>query len=325
MKYRPLGKSGISVSEIGFGAWAIGGAMDVQGMPVGWGRTDDAQSMAAMERSRDLGVNFFDTSDVYGNGHSEELIGKCVKLKDCFIATKVGNKITATSAVKDFSPAHIRTALERSLKRLHRETIDLYQLHNPPPEIWKSDEVFEHLGQLKSEGKIRLAGVSISTMEEGIHLIEKRKVDCLQVLYNILNQEPAKQLIPLAQKRGVGIVVRVPLASGLLTGKFSANASIPKDDNRSNYLNPKRLQEALSRVERVQELARNSGLTLAQLALAFILKTSPANVPIPGAKNTKQAEENISAAGLLLDDALFAKIKEEVGDYNFFLRYGVRV
>ncbi|HET6267437.1 MAG TPA: aldo/keto reductase [Acidobacteriota bacterium] len=325
MKYRPLGKSGISVSEIGFGAWAIGGAMDVHGMPVGWGRTDDAQSIAAMERSRDLGVNFFDTSDVYGNGHSEELIGKCPKLKDCFVATKVGNKITATSAVKDFSPGHIRSALEGSLKRLRRETIDLYQLHNPPPEIWKSDDVFGQLAQLKSEGKIRLAGVSITTMEEGIHLIEKRKADCLQVLFNILNQEPAKQLIPLAQKRGVGIVVRVPLASGLLTGKFSANTTFPKDDNRSNYLNPKRLQEALSCVQRVQALARDSGFTLTQLALAFILKSSPANVPIPGAKTAKQAEENISAAGLSLDDALFAKIKEEVGDYNFFLRYAVRV
>src|SRR5262245_17331559 len=140
MKYRPLGNTGIEVSEIGFGAWAIGGPVDLFGMPIGWDAVNDADSIAAIERAMELGVNFFDTADVYGNGHSEELLGQCLKGKDCIIATKVGNAKDAHRPIKDFSEKHIRKSLEESLKRLNRDVIDLYQLHCPPAQVWLKEE-----------------------------------------------------------------------------------------------------------------------------------------------------------------------------------------
>jgi aryl-alcohol dehydrogenase-like predicted oxidoreductase len=325
MKYRQLGNSGIQISEIGFGGWAIGGPMDLFGIPVGCGPVDDRQSLAAMERARELGVNFYDTADVYGRGHSEELIGNCPALKDCVIATKVGNARTPTGPIKLFSRDHIRKSIEQSLARLKRDAVDLYQLHNPPPDVWQGDEVFETLQQLKSEGKIRLIGVSISTMEQGIHLIENKKVDCLQVLFNILNQEPAKKLLPLAKENGIGIIVRVPLASGLLTGKFTADTTFAADDYRRNYLSPKRMREAVAKVERIKEIVKDTGATPTQIALAFILKHAAVSAPIPGAKTAEQVEQNVSASDLSLSDDIFKAIRKEFSGYNFYLRYGVRI
>jgi aryl-alcohol dehydrogenase-like predicted oxidoreductase len=325
MKYRLLGSSGIRVSEIGFGAWAIGGPVDLFGTPVGWGVVEDRQSKAAILRALELGVNFFDTADVYGGGHSEDLLGECLQGKDCVIATKVGNRRLPDRAVKDFTNAHILEAIEGSLRRLKRSCVDLYQLHNPPPEVWQSDEVFEILDRLKKEGKIRCSGVSISTMEEGIHLVENKKVDSLQVLFNILNQEPARKLLPLAEKNGVGIIVRVPLASGLLTGKFSAGDRFPEDDNRRNYLTPSRLEEALQKVERLKKLTSHLNSPPGRIALAFLLKFSAVTSAIPGAKTPAQVEQNVSASEAILEENLFETIRREFSDYNFFLRYHVRV
>jgi aryl-alcohol dehydrogenase-like predicted oxidoreductase len=324
MKYRLLGKTGIRVSEIGFGAWAIGGPFDLFGMPVGWDAVSDQESIAAMLRARELGVNFFDTSNVYGRGHSEELIGR-LDNQECVIATKVGNSITSNGAVKDFSAKHIRESIERSLKRLNRDMIDIYQLHNPPPDVWQGDEVFEVLNTLKTEGKIRASGVSITSMEEGAHLIENNKVDCLQILFNILNQEPARKVLPLAKERGVGIIVRVPLASGLLTGKFQEGHQFSKDDNRKNYMSSKRLREALDKVNHLKKLIQGSGYSLGQVALAFILRSAGVSAAIPGAKTPAQAEQNASASEVVLSDDLFNAIREEFSDYNFFLRYSVRI
>src|SRR5262245_18370933 len=149
VKYTQLGKTGITVSEIGFGAWAIGGPVDLFGIPVGWGAVDDRESVASIHKALDSGVNLFDTSDVYGGGHSEELLGQTIARKECVIATKVGNTRKGNKAIKDFSESHIRAQLEKSLKNLFRETIDIYQLHNPPPEIWNSDEVFSLLQKFK--------------------------------------------------------------------------------------------------------------------------------------------------------------------------------
>jgi aryl-alcohol dehydrogenase-like predicted oxidoreductase len=325
MKYRPLGKTGIRVSEIGFGAWAIGGPMDLFGTPVGWSAVNDKDSAAAMQRAYDLGINFFDTSDVYGMGHSEALIGQRLQGKDCVIATKVGNNVTPERAFKDFSTKHIRESIDASLKRLKRETIDIYQLHNPPPEVWQNDEAFELLKSLKAEGKIKSSGVSITSMEEGIHLIENGKVDCLQLLFNILNQEPLRKVIPLAEEKGIGLIVRVPLASGLLTGKFQPGHQFSKEDNRKNYLNQKRLTEASEKLNRLKELIRETGYTMNQIALAFILKASASAIPIPGAKNPAQVEQNASAIDVVLTEDLFQTIRSEFSDYNFFLRYHVRV
>ncbi len=325
MKYRVLGKTGIRVSEVGFGAWAIGGPVDLFGIPVGWGKVEDRDSAAALQRALELGVNFFDTADVYGSGHSEELIGHCLEGKECVVATKVGNARTEKGAVKDFSIPHIRASLEGSLRRLRRDSVDVYQLHNPPPEVWQADEAFALLDQLKSEGKIRARGVSISTIEEGIHLIQADKADCLQVLLNILNQEPAKELLPLAEQRGVGVIIRVPIASGLLTGKFNKDHQFPQDDNRRNYLTRKRFEEVIEKVAHLKVLTRNTGLTLLQVALNFLLKFSAVSTVIPGAKTPAQVEQNVSASDAILSEQVFQTIRNEFQDYNFFLRYRVRV
>ncbi|MCI0417285.1 aldo/keto reductase [bacterium] len=325
MKYRTLGSTGFRVSEIGFGAWAIGGSMDVFGVPVGWSNVSDTESIAAIERAQDLGINFFDTADVYGMGHSEELLGQALKGKDCMIATKVGNRIDSTGARKDFSEKHIRDSIEGSLRRLNRDAIDLYQLHNPDPNVYKKSEVFSVMNQLKQEGKIRAIGVSISNPKEGLDLIQNYKPDCLQVLFNVLNQEPARELIPEAEKNGIGIIVRVPLASGLLTGKFRETDHFFSDDNRSNYLTPQRMKEALSKVRRLEELTNKVGLPLAVVSLAFLLYFSGVSCLIPGAKNPRQVEQNASASGVDLPEEIVQSIREEFSGYNFYLRYNVRV
>jgi aryl-alcohol dehydrogenase-like predicted oxidoreductase len=325
MKYRTLGNTRFTVSEIGFGAWAIGGAMDVFGMPVGWANVTDSESVAAIERAVELGINFFDTADVYGMGHSEELLGKTLKGKDCIIATKVGNRLDNTGARKDFSEKWLRDSIEGSLRRLNREAIDLYQLHNPDPGTYKKGEVFGAMNRLKEEGKIRAIGVSISNPKEGLDLIRNHKPDCLQVLFNILNQEPANELIPEAEKNGVGIIVRVPLASGLLTGKFRETDHFYSDDNRSNYLIPQRMKEALNKLEKLKELTAEFKMPLGVFSLAFLLNFAGVSCLIPGAKNPKQVEQNASASGIEIRDDIVQSIREEFSGYNFYLRYNVRV
>jgi aryl-alcohol dehydrogenase-like predicted oxidoreductase len=323
VNYKQLGKTGIQVSQIGFGCWPIGGPVDLFGIPVGWEGVDDHESEGAIRRALELGVNFFDTADVYGSGHSEELLGKIVPATGCVIATKAGNARQDGKPIKDFSEPHIRTQLERSLKRLKRDSVDIFQLHNPPPDIWQRDEIFLLLQKLKAEGKIRVAGVSITSIEEGIYLIEKQKVDLLQVLFNILNQAPADQLLPLAEKNNIGIIARVPLASGLLTGKYTADHRFGKQDNRQNYLTPRRLAEALEKVDRLKQMIADSKYTIHQVALAFLFRF--AVVPIPGAKTIAQLEENVAAMEVVLDEPLFKAIRKEFGAYNFYLRHKVHV
>jgi aryl-alcohol dehydrogenase-like predicted oxidoreductase len=319
VKYRQLGNTGLRVSEIGFGGWAIGGINDLFGVPVGWDGVEDRESERAIRRALDLGVNLFDTADVYGAGHSEELLGRCLKGKDCVIATKSGNMRTETGAIKNFSEVHIRQQLEKSLRRLNRDTIDVYQLHNPTPEVWKGDEVFLLLQKLKKEGKIRASGVSITTMEEGVHLIEENKVDVIQVIFNVLNQKPAKALLPLANKRGIGILARVPLASGLLTGKFERNHEFSINDNRRNYLTGNRFLEALDRVDRFRSMIQHEGVHMEQAALAFLIQHGV--VPIPGAKTETQVKRNVLAAEVILGKGLLQQIRKEFETYNFYLRY----
>ncbi len=323
VKYRQLGNTGLRVSEIGFGCWAIGGPVDLFGIPIGWGDVDDAESESAIRRSLELGVNFFDTADVYGGGHSEELLGRFLGGKDCVIATKAGNTRKDGKPVKEFSELHIRQQLESSLKRLKREAVEIFQLHNPPPEVWQGDEVFSVLVKLKNEGKIRAAGVSISTIEEGLHLIENGKVDLLQVLFNVLNQAPAERLLSLAERKGVGVIARVPLASGLLTGKFSREHRFARNDNRQNYLTPRRLAEALNKVDRLNQMIQHTGYTMQQVALAFLLRFNV--VPIPGAKTVKQLEQNLDAAEVVLDQTLFDAIATVFGEFNFYLRHKIHV
>lgn len=328
MKYRPLGKTGLMVSEIGFGGWAIGGATEAAGVPLGWGYTSDEDSLAAIRRARELGVNFFDTADIYGNGRSESLLGLVLarRRQDAVIATKVGNVRTASGTVrKDFSKKHIFLAIDGSLKRLRSDYVDLYQVHNPTLDELRREEVQEAMDMLQSWGKIRYWGISITSPEEGMEIVRKRWGYALQVLYNVLNQAPAQELFPLARQHGYGIVARVPLASGLLTGKFRQNSVFTVDDVRQNFLTPRRLQEALERVDEVKSIVGGAARTLAEGALKFVLANDAVSTAIPGAKNVHQVEANVAGSGDPLPETIVQKLRDRLGDYNFYQRHAIRV
>lgn len=328
MEYRTLGSTGIRVSEIGFGAWAIGGAMDVAGFPVGWPNTSDEESLAAIRRARDLGVNFFDTADIYGHGRSESLLGLVLSRKrnDAVIATKVGNvKTSAGEHLKDFSKQHIFYAIDGSLKRLRTDYVDLYQVHNPTIAEMRREEIQEAMEMLQSLGKIRYWGTSVTLPQDGVEIIRNRWGYTLQVLYNILNQAPAEELLPLAKEHGFGIIARVPLASGLLTGKFRPDTTFPANDVRQNFLTPRRLEEAIQKVDEVRGLIGGGARTLGEAALRFILANDAVSTVIPGARNVHQVESNVGASGQKLSPELVARLKERLGSYNFYLRHSIRV
>jgi aryl-alcohol dehydrogenase-like predicted oxidoreductase len=328
MEYRYLGNTGIRVSEIGFGGWAIGGSMDVAGFPVGWPNTSDEDSLAAIRRAFELGVNFYDTADIYGHGRSESLLGLVLsrKRENVVIATKVGNvKTSIGEHKKDFSRQHIFYAIDGSLRRLRTDYVDLYQVHNPSLADLEREEIQEAMDMLQSLGKIRFWGVSISLPQDGIEIIKRGWGYTLQVLYNVLNQAPAADLFPLAREKGYGVIARVPLASGLLTGKFRHDTTFPTNDVRQNFLTPRRLQEALERVDEVKGIVGGATKTLAEAALAFALDDKTVSTVIPGAKNVHQVEANVAAAGQRLPEPVLTKLREKLGGYNFYLRHSIRV
>ena len=328
MEYRELGKTGIRVSAIGFGAWAIGGPAEASGAPLGWGKASDDESLAAIRRARDLGVNFYDTADSYGFGRSESLLGIVLSRHrhDVVIATKVGVVRTATGDLKkDFSRQHIFHAVDGSLKRLRSDYIDLYQVHNPTIEEMRREEIQEAMDRLQDAGKIRFWGVSISTPEEGIEIVQRGWAHALQVLYNVLNQSPATMLFPLAKEKGYGIIARVPLASGLLTGKFRIESLFASDDVRQNFLTPRRLQEAIARVDEVKSIIGGTAKSLTEGALRFVLADEAVSTTIPGARNARQVEMNAGAADGALPDEIVERLKTRLGDYNFYQRHGIRL
>ena len=328
MQYRVLGNTGVRVSVIGFGAWAIGGASAASGTPLGWGRTSDDESLAAIRRARELGVNFFDTSDSYGFGRSESLLGIVLSRHrpDVVIATKVGVVRTSSGELKkDFSRQHILLAVDGSLKRLRTDYIDLYQLHNPTLDELRREEIQETMDRLQELGKIRYWGVSIFSPDEGIEIINKRWGYTLQVLYNVLNQAPATTLFPLAKQRGYGIIARVPLASGLLTGKYRPDTVFGRDDIRQNFLTPKRLEESLPRVDEVRSIVGGAERSLAEASLRFVLANDAVSTTIPGAKSVRQIESNASAGEGTLPRDVVEKLRTRLGDYNFYHRHNVLV
>ncbi|MGA7615796.1 MAG: aldo/keto reductase [Thermoanaerobaculia bacterium] len=328
MKYRQLGNTGISVSEIGFGAWAIGGPTEVGGVPVGWGRTSDDESLAAIRKARELGVTFYDTADIYGNGRSESLLGIVLsrKREEVVIATKVGMVRSASGDYrKDLSRKHIFYAIDGSLKRLRTDYVDLYQIHNPSISDLESGEIQETMEMLQNLGKIRFWGVSISTPEEGIEIIRRRWGYALQVLYNILNQAPARELFPLAKERGYGIISRVPLASGLLTGKYRASSRFAADDVRQNFLTPRRLEEVKVRLDEVKGIVAGASRTLTEAALRFVLADDAVSTTIPGARNAHQVTSNAAASGGSLDPDVVRRLRQRLGAYDFYHRHSIRV
>lgn len=328
MNYRILGATGLRVSEIGFGGWAIGGPSESHGIPLGWGRVSDQDSLAAIRRARELGVNFFDTADVYGYGRSESLMGIVLSRHrdDVVIATKVGNVRSSSGAIiKDFSKRHIFYAVDASLKRLRTGHVDLYQIHNPTIGDLEKEQIQEAMEMLQERGKIRFWGVSISTVDEGIQIVRRGWGYALQVLYNVLNQSPARELFPLARQKNFGIIARVPLASGLLTGKYRANSTFPGDDLRQNFLTPRRLTEALERVAEVQGIVGGAAQNLAEAALRFVLADPDVATAIPGARSVRQVEANAAASDESLPPDVVERLRQRLADYNFYERHAIRV
>ena len=328
MRYRSLGKTGLSVSEIGFGSWAIGGPFEVAGVPLGWSNTSDDDSLAPIRRARDLGVNFFDTSDIYGLGRSESLLGIVLSRnrEKSIISTKVGNVRTGSGEFrKDFSKKHIFFAIDGSLKRLRTDYVDLYQVHNPTIADLEKEEVQEAMEQLQEWGKIRFWGISVTTPQDGLEVMRRGWGYTLQVLYNILNQQPAEQLFPMAKQKDYGVIVRVPLASGLLSGKYTAETTFGTNDVRQNFFTPRRLLEAMEKIAEVKGIVSGATKSLAEAALKFCLADEVVSTVIPGARNARQVESNAAASGDPLPTDVVEKLREKLGPYNFYLRHSIRV
>jgi myo-inositol catabolism protein IolS len=300
MRYRTLGKTNLKVSEIGFGTWAIGGPARLGPKEIGWGDVDDAVALRTLEACPDLGINFIDTADVYGGGHSEELIGKAFKDRrsEVVICSKGGNVgFSESGFVKDFSREWIKKVCEESLKRLKTDYIDVYLYHTPSGNLNYTPEEFETLEELKREGKIRYGGVSIGPIEDGIKFLECGCGEVTEVAYNILQRNPEGELLPGCQKNEVGVIIREPLCSGFLTGKFTSEVTFPTNDVRSS-LSREVIAQRVESVEKLRGLLADSSRTLAQLALRFCLSSNAVSVVIPGAKTPEQLRENATASEL---------------------------
>jgi aryl-alcohol dehydrogenase-like predicted oxidoreductase len=311
MQYRELGRTGWKISTVSFGAWAIGGT---------WGNVEDKESLAALHRALDLGVNFFDTADVYGDGRSEQLLAKLRRERSepFHIATKAGRRLEPHVA-SSYSKQNLTAFVERSLKNLEAEALDLLQLHCPPTEVYYMPEVFDTLDGLAKDGKLRNYGVSVEKVEEALKAIEYSNVQSVQIIFNIFRQRPMDLFFEQAQRRKVGILARLPLSSGMLTGKMTRTSSFEESDHRGGN----RHGEWFDRGETFSGLDYDTGLqavdelrplvpadeSMAQMALRWIQMFPAVTCAIPGAKRPSQVEENVHAADLPpLSDAVMSQI-----------------
>jgi aryl-alcohol dehydrogenase-like predicted oxidoreductase len=301
LEYGDLGATGMRVSEIGLGTWAFGSE---------WGEVSDADSYAALNRAIDLGVNFLDTADVYGDGRSERLIGRLLRERsdeEIFVATKAGRRLDPHTA-EGYNYENLSSFAERSLENLGVEALDLLQLHCPPTAAYRQDETFEALDGLQEAGKIKNYGVSVERVEEARMALSYPGVKTVQIIFNIFRQKPIQEFFPLAEEQNIGVLARVPLASGLLSGKMSADREFSPDDHRNfnregqafdrgETFSGVNFETGLRATEELKELVPE-GYTLAQLALRWILMHPAVSCAIPGAKRPEQVESNVAAAGL---------------------------
>jgi len=300
MQYRPLGRTGWNVSTISFGAWAIGGT---------WGAVQDDESLAALNTAIDLGVNFIDTADVYGDGRSERLIAALKKSRkeDIIVATKAGRRLNPHTA-EGYNRANLTAFVERSLKNLGVEALDLLQLHCPPTPVYYAPEVFGVLDDLVQAGKLRYYGVSVEKVEEALKAIEYPNVQSVQIIFNMFRLRPSELFFQEAKRRKVGILARVPLASGLLTGKMSRATQFERDDHRAfnrhgeafdrgETFSGVEYDAALDAVDALRALVP-PGMNMTQFALRWIQMFDAVTCSIPGAKRPAQAEDNFRAADL---------------------------
>jgi aryl-alcohol dehydrogenase-like predicted oxidoreductase len=300
MNYRELGRTGWKVSDISFGAWAIGGA---------WGQVSDEESLAALNQAIDSGINFLDTADVYGEGRSHRLIAQLKKSRkeEIIVATKIGRRLPKQT-VEGYSRANITSWIEDNLRDLNTATLDLVQLHCPPTGAYYHPEIFAVLDDLVHAGKIRFYGVSVERVEEALKAIEYPNVQTVQIIFNCFRQRPADLFFPQAKAKRVGVLARVPLASGLLTGKFRADTQFAADDHRNFNRQGQRFDMgetfagvdydvALAAVEEIRALLP-PGVSMSQFALRWILMFDAVTCAIPGGKRPSQVADNARASDL---------------------------
>jgi aryl-alcohol dehydrogenase-like predicted oxidoreductase len=317
MHYRELGRTGWKVSTVSFGAWAIGSA---------WGSVDDRESLTALRRAVDLGVNFFDTADVYGDGRSERLLAqlKQERKEEIHIATKVGRRLEPHVAT-GYNRENLTAFIERSLKNLETDCLDLVQLHCPPAEVYYTPEVFGVLDDLVKQGKLRYYGVSVEKVEEALKAIEFPNVQSVQIIFNIFRQRPADLFFARAQELKVGILARLPLSSGMLAGKMTRATTFATDDHRQYNRQGESFDRGetfsgvdfelgLQTVEELRPLVP-AGWTLAEFALRWILMFDAVTCTIPGAKRPSQVEDNCRAADLPpIADSTLARVHDIYAD-----------
>ncbi len=313
MEYREFGRTGWKVSTVGFGAWAIGGT---------WGPVEDADSLKALNRALDLGVNFFDTADVYGDGRSERLLARLrrERREPFYIVTKAGRRLNPHVA-SGYNRENLTAFVERSLRNLETDALDLVQLHCPPTEVYYMPEVFGVLDDLVTQGKLRFYGVSVEKVEEALKAIEYPNVQSVQIIFNIFRQRPIELFFPEAKRRKVGILARVPLASGMLTGKMRPDTHFDADDHRQFNRHGEAFdrgetfsgvdyETGLRAVEELRQLVP-PGMTMAQFALRWILMHDAVTTTIPGAKRPDQVEDNVKAGEAeALSPETMQKVKE---------------
>lgn len=297
MQYNVLGRTGYNISHVSFGAWAIGGT---------WGELDDAEAMRCLHRALDLGVNFFDTADVYGDGHSERLLARLRReRRDAFwVATKVGRR-SSPHIKESYTRENLTLYVERCLKNLEVSALDLVQIHCPPTDVYYMPEVFGVFDDLVKAGKVRYYGASIERVEEGLKALEYPELQSLQVVFNILRQRPAEHLLPRAAERQVGILARLPLSSGMLTGKLTRDTRFHPEDHRAfnregaafdkgETFSGFDYERGLQVVEKLRGLLP-AGMTLPELALRYIASFPAVTCSIPGARRVEQVEQNVAA------------------------------
>ena len=325
MEHRELGRTGWRISPISYGAWAIGGDA--------WGQTDDAESMRSLHRAVDLGVNFIDTADVYGDGHSERLIAQLRRERpgeEIVVATKAGRRLKPHVAA-GFTRENLEAFVDRSLANLGTDTIDLLQLHCPPPDVYDMPETFGALDDIVQTGKLRYYGVSVEAVDEALRASRHPNVQSIQIIFNMFRLKPAEELFSVVREKRIGILARVPLASGLLSGKLRRDSAFAATDHRNYNRHGESFdvgetfsgvdyETGLTAVEELKSLVPE-GASMAQLALRWILMFPEVSAAIPGAKNVQQTEDNVRAADL---PALSADAMAKVRDvYDRYVRASV--
>ena len=320
MKYRKFGSLDWNVSEIGLGCWQIG---------ADWGEVSEDKAKEVLKSSFENGVNFFDTADVYGMGRSEKFVGEFIKSvsERIYVATKAGRQINPHVAEGYYNKELMESYVDQSLSNLNVETIDLLQMHCPPTEVYSSDHTFDMLDHLVSKGKIQHYGFSVQTVDEALACIKRPNTKSIQVIFNIFRQKPAEKLFEIAKEKKVAIIVRVPLASGLLTGKFSKDSSFAPDDHRNYNINGDafdvgetfsgvNFNKALDAVEDLKNILPTD-ITLSQLSLRWILMHDAVSVVIPGAKNKDHVNLNTSSSNINEISSLMNKISNIYTEYFF--------